>query len=127
MEVSGRRESDDRSPGAHGAPKGADSDDGHGEQGPGAASAGAPSPDASLATLDAGQLEILRRVGREWGQVCANPDVWRRALPVDPDLGSFPDPTDIRPTRFGRLVRVQRGGLPHVEASSEVDVSSSPV
>jgi amino acid transporter len=88
---------------------------------------GPPSPAALLPSLDQRQLGVLRRIGREWGRVCGEPDVWRRALPVDPDLGSFPDPTDIRPTRFGRFVPVQRAPLPEVEATSEADeVTSSP-
>ena len=48
----------------------------------------APSPDAPLVELDERQLGVLRRVGREWGQVCGNPEVWRRALPVDPSAGN---------------------------------------
>ena len=87
----------------------------------------APSPDAQLVALDDRQLSVLRRVGREWGRVCGNPEVWRRALPVDPKLGSFPDPTDIRPTRFGRFVRVQSRPPSAVETTSEVDMPSSPV
>ena len=99
---------------------GGERDAGDGQHGP-----GAPSPDATLATLDDRQLDVLRRVGREWGRVCEAPEVWRRALPLDPSLGSFPDPTDIRPTRFGRFVRVQSGPLPEVEATGEAEVSPS--
>jgi len=115
-----RHRSQPGSPGTRGATNGGDRDDRHGEQGP-----GAPSPDALLATLDESQLGVLRRVGREWGRVCGPPDVWRRALPVDPSLGSFPDPTDIRPTRFGRFVRVQSGPLPEVEATDAAEVVPS--
>lgn len=68
--------------------------------------AGAPTPSALLPTLDERQLSVLRRIGRVWGRVCDDPEVWREALPVDPALGSFPDPTKIQPTRFGRFVRV---------------------
>jgi len=85
----------------------------------------APSPEAGLPALDERQLNILRRVGSEWGRVCGNPDLWRRALPVDPALASYPDPTDVRPTRFGRFVPVQSGVLPTVEATSEAEVPSS--
>jgi amino acid transporter len=89
--------------------------------------AGAPSPDAMLATLDERQLGVLRRVGSEWGRVCGDPEVWRRALPVDPSRSSYPDPTDIRPTRFGRFVPVQSAPLGEVEATSDADeVPSSP-
>ena len=91
-----------------------------GEQGP-----APPSPDALLVPLDERQLNVLRRVGREWGRVCGNPDAWRRALPVDPNLGSFPDPTDIRPTRFGRFVPVQSAPLPEVEATGAAEVPTS--
>jgi amino acid transporter len=87
----------------------------------------APSPDAPLPALDERQLGVLRRVGREWGRVCGNPEVWRRALPVDPSLGSFPDPTDIRPTRYGRFVPVQSAPLPEVQAASEAEVPPSPL
>jgi amino acid transporter len=77
----------------------------------------APSPDAPLAKLDERQLGVLARVGREWGRVCGNPETWRRALPVDPGLGSFPAAADIRPTRFGRIVPIQSAPLPEVEAT----------
>jgi amino acid transporter len=87
----------------------------------------APSPDAALPTLDASQLGVLRRVGREWSRVCGNPEVWRRALPVDPGLGSFPDATDIQPSRFGRFVPVQSAAPPEVEATSEAEVPPSPL
>jgi amino acid transporter len=86
----------------------------------------APGPDAQLTRLDERQLGVLARVGREWGRVCGNPEVWRRALPVDPSLGSFPDPTDVRPSRFGRFVPVQ--SAPEVEATPAADdeAPSSP-
>jgi amino acid transporter len=94
---------------------------------------GAPSPDALLVTLDERQLNVLRRVGREWGRACGNPEVWRRALPVDPGLSSYPDPTDVRPTRFGRFVPVQsepgpgrRAAGQAVEATGDGEVSPSP-
>jgi amino acid transporter len=86
----------------------------------------APSPDAQLARLDERQLGVLRRVGREWGRVCTNPELWRRALPVDPNLGGFPASSDIRPTRFGRFVPVERGPLPEVEATREADAEPTP-
>lgn len=98
------------SPGSRGETKSGGRDDRHGDQGP-----AAPSPDATLARLDERQLGVLARVGREWGRVCGNPEVWRRALPVDPSLGSFPDPTDVRPSRFGRFVPVQ--SAPEVQAT----------
>jgi len=85
-----------------------------------------PSPDATLVKLDAAQLEILRGVGRQWGRVCGDPALWREALPVDPSLGSFPDPQDIRPTRFGRFVAVQRARPPEVEATGEAEVAPTP-
>ena len=88
-------------------------------------SPGAANPDALLVALDERQLNVLRRVGREWGRACGNPEVWRRALPVDPSLGSYPDATDIRPTRFGRFVPVRSGPQPAVEATSQAEVSAS--
>jgi amino acid transporter len=63
-------------------------------------------------------------VGSEWEAVCGDPDVWRRALPLDPNLGAFPDPTDIRPSRFGRFVPIHGGSSLAVEAPSEADVPS---
>jgi amino acid transporter len=86
----------------------------------------APGPDAQLARLDERQLGVLREVGHEWGQVCGNPERWRRALPVDPNLGAFPAATDIRPTRFGRFVPVESGPLPEVEATSAAAVAPAP-
>lgn len=85
--------------------------------------AGAPSPDALLPALDDRQLRLLRQVGREWDHVTGDPQVWRCALPVDPDLGSYPDAADIRPTRFGRFVHVagRDGRLPVIEVSSEAE------
>ena len=54
--------------------------------------------------------------------------MWRRALPVDPNLGSYPD-AEIRPTRFGRFVPVagRDGQLPAVEATSDAeDAAAGP-
>ncbi|GGJ90835.1 amino acid permease [Streptomyces camponoticapitis] len=55
-------------------------------------------------------MDVLRGVGREWQRVSAGCDVWRRALPVDPDLGSLPSPAQITPARFGRVVPVSPFG-----------------
>jgi amino acid transporter len=66
----------------------------------------APAPDVAFPALDARELRTLRRVGDEWGQVCSAPEIWRRALPVDPHVVTYPDAADIRPTRFGRFVAV---------------------
>ncbi len=115
-----RRRSGATAPGKGGAATAGDPDD-RGGHGP-----GAPGPDASLATLDADQLGVLRRVGREWGRVCANPEVWRRALPVDPSLAGFPDPTDIRPSRFGRFVSVENRLSPAVEATEAAPAARWP-
>jgi amino acid transporter len=109
-----------RQPGSPGVDAADTKDEPHGDEGP-----GAPSPDALLVKLDERQLDVLRRVGREWGRVCGNPEVWRRALPVDPNPGSYPDPTDIRPTRFGRFVRVQSRSPPVAESTSEAEVPPS--
>ncbi len=83
--------------------------------------ASAPSPDALLVKLDERQLAVLRRVGHEWGQVCGNPELWRRALPVDPSAASYPASTDVRPTRFGRFVAVQSSLPPAVQATKEAE------
>ncbi len=86
----------------------------------------APSPDAQLTRLDKRELGVLREVGREWGQVCGDPERWRRALPIDPNLGAFPAATDVRPTRFGRFVPVESGPLPEVEATAGAEVEPTP-
>ncbi|HEX4715789.1 MAG TPA: APC family permease, partial [Ktedonobacteraceae bacterium] len=45
---------------------------------------------------------------------------------VDPSLGSYPEFADIRPTRFGRFVRVSlQEELPAVEAMSAAEIPSS--
>ncbi|MGA2321367.1 MAG: APC family permease [Solirubrobacteraceae bacterium] len=115
---------DPGSPGAGAAATAGDRDEhqDHGEPDP-----GPPSPDALLVTLDERQLGVLRRVGREWGRVCGNPEVWRRALPVDTSPSSFPDPTEILPTRFVRFVRVQSGAQPVVDSTGETNVLPSPL
>jgi amino acid transporter len=86
---------------------------------------GAPNPDALVPKLDKHQLQVLRRVGREWDRVCGDPEVWRRALPVDPDLGSYP--AEILPTRFGRFVPVagRNGQLPALQASNVAETPGS--
>lgn len=53
---------------------------------------------------------MLGSVGREWRRVSAEPEVWREALPVDPDLGALPTPAQITPARFGRVVPVSPFG-----------------
>ncbi|MER5492658.1 APC family permease [Streptomyces sp. NPDC002490] len=50
------------------------------------------------------QVRALRRVGRAWGRVSAQPAVWRRALPLEPDVGRFPVTAEAAPAWFGRLV-----------------------
>lgn len=57
-----------------------------------------------LPSLSEEQVRALRRVGRAWGRVSAAPEVWRRALPVEPDVGSFPASAEASPAWFGRLV-----------------------
>jgi amino acid transporter len=66
-------------------------------------------------------------VGREWERVCGDREAWRRALPVDPELGSYP--AEIHPTRFGRFVPVagQHGELPALEATNEAEAPRSGV
>jgi amino acid transporter len=76
-----------------------------------------------LPTLDEQQLEVLRRVGREWDEVLADPDTWRRALPIDPNLDGDRQAAEIRPTRFWRFVPVdgQNGRVPAIEATVEAE------
>ena len=51
--------------------------------------------------------------------------MWRRALPVDPSLGSFPDATDIRPDAASGASCVSRAAAPVVEATDEAEVAPS--
>lgn len=67
---------------------------------------------------------MLRRVGREWGRVTAAPEVWRHALPVDPDLGRFPPAAQIRPAKFGRLVPISL--LRQHPAGEQIDMEEPP-
>jgi amino acid transporter len=88
---------------------------------------GAPSPDALLPTLDERQLKALRGVGREWSRAFGDGDAWRRPLPVDPNLGSYPNAAEIRPSRFGRFVPVAwwNGHVAAVEATREAEAPPS--
>ncbi|GAA2593669.1 APC family permease [Streptomyces axinellae] len=63
-----------------------------------------------MPALDSAQQEVLRQVGREWTRVSPAPGRSWRGLPLDPDLGRFPLPEEVRPTRFDRLVRVAHSG-----------------
>ncbi|MFB7736011.1 APC family permease [Streptomyces sp. NPDC056112] len=96
--------------------------DTHGSRG--GKSTGPPGPAAQLAELDEEQLRVLRRVGRAWGRVSASPETWRRALPVDPDLGAFPPAAQLRPARFGRLVPLSPLGAS--SPSEQVDTEEPP-
>lgn len=49
-----------------------------------------------------------------------DPQVWRDALPVDPDMGAFPPPAEILPARFGRLVRIPALGRPPPDDAVEI-------
>src|SRR5258708_24570276 len=90
--------------------------------------AGAPSPDALLPALDDRQLRLLHQVGREWDHVTGDPQVWRCAPPLDPDLGSYPDAPDTRPTPFGRLVNVAppRRGPPRILGPTRAEAPPAP-
>lgn len=69
---------------------------------------GKPNPAADLPTLDERERNVLHRVGHAWGRVCTNPEVWRQALPIDPDLGQYPTPQNLRPNRFEQFVRISQ-------------------
>ncbi len=88
-----------------------------------AAASGAPNPEAILRALDRGQIEALRRVGRDWSRAFGEPEAWHNALPVDPDLGTYP--AEIVPTRFGRFVPVAGLGGMALQASDEAEESPS--
>jgi amino acid transporter len=106
--------------------------DGQDRRAPGSSDApgidGVPSPDALLPRLDDDQLSALRQVGCEWLQGGGEGGLWRRPLPVDPNVGGYPDPEQVRPSRFVRFVpvRMRDGHLPALEATSEADVPPSP-
>jgi hypothetical protein len=86
---------------------------------------GTPRPDALIPALDEGQLAALGEIGREWDRVSADPQVWRRALPVDPSLGEYPEASEVRPGLFTRFVPVvgPDGQLPPIQTTS---VSETP-
>ncbi|MFE4454870.1 APC family permease [Streptomyces sp. NPDC056796] len=79
---------------------------------------GLPGPSDALPRLDQEQLRVLSQVGRQWLPAAPGPGTARPALPVDPDMGSFPLAADIRPTRFGQLVHITPlGGRGQAEAA----------
>ncbi len=84
---------------------------------------GAPQPAAIVPALDDHQLAALRGVGQEWSQVCADPQQWREALPVDPGLGRYPSADEFLPSRFGRFVAVsgRDGQLPPIETTKAAE------
>ncbi|MEW2217968.1 APC family permease [Streptomyces sp. NPDC006990] len=79
------------------------------EEGP-----GPPGPGAVLPALTSEQQAALVAIGRSWEPLVAGPRVWRRALPVDPDLAAFPSRREMTPSRFARVVSMPplpaRGG-----------------
>jgi len=77
--------------------------------------------------LDLGQLSVLRRLGRQWGRAVEDAELWRRALPVDPNLGSYPEASEIRPAGLGRFVAVamRDDQLGAVEATSGAETPPS--
>jgi amino acid transporter len=79
-----------------------------------------PTPDADLPALDAGEIQALREVGRQWGR---QSDGDPASLPVDPSLDLQPELKE--PTRWGRLVHLTPadGSSDGLEAS--VDDGSS--
>jgi amino acid transporter len=76
--------------------------DGRGRRG--GDTAGPPGPAAVLPGMSEEQVRALRRVGRAWGRVSAEPAVWRRALPLEPDVGRMPARAEAATAWFGRLV-----------------------
>ncbi len=86
-----------------GGVKHARSEDRGEENDPGSA---APSPTDALPGLDEEQLRVLREVGRQWYRAAPGSEAANRALPVDPDAGTFPSAAAVRPTRYSRLTHV---------------------
>jgi hypothetical protein len=88
-----------------------------------------PRPDALIPALDEGQLAALREVGYEWDRVSADPQVWRRALPVDPSLGEHPKASQVRPGLAARLVPAARqdGRLPPIQTTSVSQTPPTPL
>ncbi|WP_431868560.1 APC family permease [Nocardiopsis eucommiae] len=87
-----------------------------------------PAPSDLLPDLTTGQLSALHQIGREWGQVTGEPREWRRALPVDPNVGSYPARHQVRQPRYERFVTVSElGGDPRTTLASEsADEASTP-
>jgi hypothetical protein len=94
--------------------------DGRSEAARGAA--GAASLDALLPTLSERDLRCCEMWGRV-GAGVGGSGVWRRALPVEPNLGSYSDAGGLRPTGLGRFVWVagRHGRLPAVEARRKAE------
>ena len=59
----------------------------------------------------------------------ADPQVWRRALPVDPSLGEYPEASEVRPGLFTRFVPVagQDGQLPPIQTTSVSETPPTPL
>jgi amino acid transporter len=81
--------------------------------------AGDPSPSDELPALDRQQVDVLRQVGRHWARAVGDRERWRRALPLE--AGTVRYPSELRPGRFGRFVRigVQDGRPSEVAAVEE--------
>ncbi len=90
---------------------------------------GTPRPDALIPALDQGQLAALREIGREWDRVSADRQVWRQALPADPPLGEYPEPSEVRPALFTRFVPVagRDGQLPPIQTTSVSELPLTPL
>lgn len=79
-----------------------------------------PAPSDLLPDLTSGQLRALHQIGREWGRVAGEPREWRRALPVEPNVGSYPARHQVRQPRYERFVTVSElGGDPRTTLASE--------
>ncbi|MEU3017030.1 APC family permease [Nocardiopsis sp. NPDC007018] len=69
-----------------------------------------PDPSDPLPDLTPDQLETLHQVGDQWSRVTRPPREWRDALPVDPNVGSYPARHQIHPPRYERFVTVSELG-----------------
>ena len=72
--------------------------------------------------LDDAENEVLRDLGRHWGQAVGDRAKWERDLPVDSSLRR--NAQEIGPRRLGRFVSVAAGDDSEVEATEETSEST---
>lgn len=85
-----------------------------------------PAPSDLLPDLTTEQLRALHQIGRQWDRVAGESEEWRRALPVDPNVGSYPARHQVRQPRYERFVTVSElGADPRTTLASETPGEAS--